>query len=109
MALHGSRDAAPRDLIAIGRSAGSLDPLQAIARAFPADFCGTLFVVAHVGQSRSVLPELLRKAGPLSSSHPRGEEPIRRGHIYVAPPDWHLLVEDGKVCLSRGPREHFTR
>ena len=68
-----------------------------------------MFVVAHIGQSRSTLPDLLRKAGNLSASHPQEEEPIRGGHIYVAPPDRHLLIADGKVCLSRGPREHFTR
>ena len=100
---------AHHDRIVIGGSAGSLDTLRAIAHQFPPDFSGTLFVVAHVGQSRSTLPDLLRKAGSLTSSHPREEEPIRRGHVYVAPPDRHMLIEDDKVCLSRGPREHFTR
>jgi two-component system, chemotaxis family, protein-glutamate methylesterase/glutaminase len=98
-----------RDLIVIGGSAGSLDTMRAIARAFPAGFPGTLFIVTHIGQSRSVLPDLLRRAGSLSSSHPRDEEPIRKGHIYVAPPDRHLLFQNDRVCLSRGPREHFTR
>ena len=70
---------------------------------------GAVFVVLHIGQSRSILPELLTKSGKLTASHPRAEEPISRGHIYVAPPDRHLLIEDGKVCLSRGPRKHFTR
>jgi two-component system chemotaxis response regulator CheB len=102
-------DPARRDRIVIGGSAGSLDTLRAIARHFPADFPGSMFIVAHIGQSRSTLPDLLRKAGNLSASHPREEEPIRKSHIYVAPPDRHLLIEDGKVCLSRGPREHFTR
>jgi two-component system chemotaxis response regulator CheB len=83
------------------------DTLRAIARRFPADFPGAIFVVAHIGQSRSTLPDLLRRAGHLSASHPREEERIREGHIYVAPPDRHLLIVDGKE--SRGPREHFTR
>src|SRR5215813_8543560 len=102
-------DPARRDRIVIGGSAGSLDTLRAIARDFPSEFTGSIFIVAHIGQSRSILPDLLRKAGNLSASHPQEEEPIRKGHIYVAPPDRHLLIEDGKVCLSRGPREHFTR
>src|SRR5215469_1976442 len=104
-----SQERPHRDVIAIGASAGSLDTLRAIAQALPPDFPGTVFVVAHVGQSRSILPELLRKASRLGASHPREVEPIRKGHIYVAPPDRHMLIEDGKVCLSRGPREHFTR
>jgi two-component system chemotaxis response regulator CheB len=106
---HRRGDPARRDRIVIGGSAGSLDTLRAIARRFPPDFSGSMFVVAHIGQSRSTLPDLLQKAGNLSASHPREEESIRKGHIYVAPPDRHLLIEDGKVCLSRGPREHFTR
>lgn len=98
-----------RDTIVIGGSAGSLDTLRAIAKALPADYPETVFVVAHVGQSRSILPDLLRRAGKLTASHPQEDEPIRRGHIYIAPPDKHMLIEDGSVCLSRGPREHFTR
>ena len=109
MAADGSQDSLRRDLIMIGGSAGSLDTLRGIAEALPANYPGTVFVVAHVGQSRSILPELLRRVGKLTASHPREEEPIREGHIYVAPPDRHMLITDGSVRLSRGPREHFTR
>ena len=98
-----------RDVIVIGGSAGSLDTIREIAQAIPADYSGTVFVVAHVGQSRSILPDLLRRVGSFTASHPREKEPIRKGHIYIAPPDRHMLIEDGQVCLSRGPREHFTR
>lgn len=109
MATNRPEDARRRNIIVIGGSAGSLDTLRAIAQIFPVDFPGTIFVVAHVGQSRSILPDLLRKSGELTASHPRDEEPIKKSHIYVAPPDRHMLIEDGSVCLSRGPREHFTR
>ena len=98
-----------RDIIVIGGSAGSLDTLRAIARAFPSDFPGTVCVAAHIGQSRSMLAELLGRAGKLTASHPHDEEAIRKGHIYVAPPDRHMLIDEGTVCLSRGAREHFTR
>jgi two-component system, chemotaxis family, protein-glutamate methylesterase/glutaminase len=109
VAAHDPDNSARRDRIVIGGSAGSLDTLRAIARQFSGDFPGTIFVVAHIGQSRSALPDLLGRAGKLSSSHPPEEEPIRPSHIYVAPPDRHLVIDGNKVCLSRGPREHFTR
>jgi len=109
VAAHRPEDTLRRDVILIGGSAGSLDTLLAIAGAFPAEDASKLFVVAHVGQSRSILPDLLRKAGALTASHPAEEERIRKGHIYVAPPDRHMLIQGDKVCLSRGPREHFTR
>jgi two-component system chemotaxis response regulator CheB len=104
-----TEDPPRHDIMVIGGSAGSLDTLRAIAQAFPADHPGTVFVVVHVGQTRSILPDLLGRAGKLTAAHPREVEPIRKGHIYVAPPDCHMLIEDGNVCLSRGPREHFTR
>lgn len=109
MAPDGLQELPHREVIVIGASAGSLDTLRAIAHVLPPEFAGTVFIVAHVGQSRSVLPDLLRKAGKLTASHPREQERIRKRHIYVAPPDRHMLIEDGNICLSRGPREHFTR
>jgi two-component system chemotaxis response regulator CheB len=109
VAPDGPQELPHRGVIVIGASAGSLDTLRAIAQGLPADFSGTAFIVAHVGQSRSILPDLLRRAGKLTTSHPQEREPIRNRHIYVAPPDRHMLIGDGDVCLSRGPREHFTR
>src|SRR5271169_6547663 len=61
--LGGRRPGDPvrRDRILIGSSAGGLDTLRAIAGYLPRDFPQSIFVVAHVGQSRSTLPELLGK------------------------------------------------
>ena len=59
--------------------------------------------------SRSYLPTILTRAGPLPASHPRDGEAIERGRIYIAPPDLHLLVREGHVEISRGPRENGSR
>jgi two-component system chemotaxis response regulator CheB len=58
-----------------------------------------------------VLPTILDRAGPLSAFHPRDGERIRRGQIYVALPDHHLLIdrEHEVVRLSRGPKENRSR
>ncbi len=40
---------------------------------------------------------------------PADRKPIRPGHVYLAPRDLHLLVEDSRIRLQRGPKEHFTR
>src|SRR6185437_2384135 len=73
-------------------------------------FPAALFVVLHLApQSTSVLPEILMRAGPLPAIHPRDGEPIRTGRIYIAPPDHHLLIEDGKVRVVRGPKENRHR
>jgi two-component system, chemotaxis family, protein-glutamate methylesterase/glutaminase len=98
-----------RDQIVIGGSAGCLDNLLSIAEALPSDFTGNVFIAVHVGRSRSQLPELLTRSSKLPATHPRDHEAIRPGHIYVAPPDCHMLVEPGLIRLSHGPSEHFTR
>jgi two-component sensor histidine kinase len=98
-----------RDIIVIGGSAGALDAMLDIAGGFPDDFAGTVFMVSHIGANRSHLPELLSSAGSLPVRHPENGEAIRSGIIYVAPPDQHMMVEGGRIRLSRGPRQHFTR
>jgi len=98
------------DIIAVGASAGGVEALSALARDLPGDLPASVFVVLHVpSQSTSVLPAILKRAGPLPARHPYDGERIEPGHIYVAPPDSHLLVKQGSVRLARGPRENGHR
>lgn len=99
-----------RNIVVIGCSVGGVEALQAIAAGLPEDFPAAIFAVLHLSpQTHSVLPDILNRAGPLPAKHPVEGEPIRRGQIYVAPPDRHLIIEDGKVVLSRGPKENRHR
>src|SRR4051794_3948217 len=99
-----------REIIAIGASAGGIEPLLALVRAMPANFPAALFVVLHVPpHGPSVLPQLLSRAGILRARHPEHGEAIEDGVIYVAPPDRHLLVRPGHVHLGRGPSENGHR
>jgi two-component system chemotaxis response regulator CheB len=100
---------AQRDVIVVGLSAGGLGPLRRLAADLPYDLCAALFVVQHIGARRSQLAELLAAAGPLPAAWAADGEPIEAGRVYVAPPDHHLLVEPGRVRLSRGPAENRTR
>jgi two-component system, chemotaxis family, protein-glutamate methylesterase/glutaminase len=56
-----------------------------------------------------VLPKILEWSGPVRASFPEDLEEIRPGHIYVARPDYHLLVEAERVRVVRGPRENRHR
>jgi two-component system, chemotaxis family, protein-glutamate methylesterase/glutaminase len=63
----------------------------------------------HIGSRPSKLPELLS-----SSEHPasfaRNGALIRTGHIYVAPPDHHMVLGDNNcIRLNQGPKVHYTR
>ena len=96
-------------IIVIGASAGGVEAIGKLVAALPATLEAALFVVLHIGAHKSQLPALLNQWGTLPASHPRNGEPIRRGHIYVAPPDHHMVLEHGVICLTRGPRENWAR
>jgi two-component system, chemotaxis family, protein-glutamate methylesterase/glutaminase len=101
---------ARRDIVVIGGSAGAIESVSQIVRGLPADFPGAIFVVVHFpGSVTSALPRILARAGALPALHPENELPIQPGHIYVAPPDCHLFLEDGSIRLSRGPKENGHR
>lgn len=98
------------DIIVIGSSAGGIDALVQLATALPPDLGAALFVVQHIAaEARSLLPEILSNVGPLPASHPTDGAPIERGCIYVAPPDHHMLVENGHIHVMRGQKENSFR
>ncbi|SEH87337.1 two-component system, chemotaxis family, response regulator CheB [Rhizobium tibeticum] len=96
-------------IIAIGASAGGVRALCALASELPGTIGVPVLVVLHVGSQQSVLPALLNAAGPLPAKHAEDGEPILTDHIYVAPPDRHMVIADGRLRLSRGPRENCAR
>jgi two-component system, chemotaxis family, protein-glutamate methylesterase/glutaminase len=96
--------------IAVGASAGGIEALRELVGALPADFPGVVLVVLHVAPvGTSVLPQILTRAGALEAVHAEDGMKLRGGHIYVAPPDRHLLVAGGYVKLGRGPRVNGHR
>jgi two-component system chemotaxis response regulator CheB len=100
----------PHRLVVIGASAGGLQPLQLLVAGLPADFPATVCIVVHIpAYVPSFLPEVLGRAGPLPVSAPVQGEPLLAGHIYCAPPDHHLLVEDGRFSVAKGPKENRVR
>ena len=102
---------AHHDIVAIGASAGGVEALTRLVRDLPAGLPASLFVVCHFPTNhRSVLPEILSGAGPLLATHAIDGETFHPGHIYVAPPDFHLLLAgDQRMQLQRGPRENHHR
>jgi two-component system chemotaxis response regulator CheB len=101
---------AHHDIIVIGASSGGVEVLAQLAQGLPKGLPAAIFVVCHFPPgSRSVLPDIISRSGPLLAVHPHDGDPVYPGHIYVAPPDHHLLVDNGTVRLSRGPRENGHR
>src|SRR5687768_10354604 len=97
-------------VVVIGTSSGGIEALRTIIGALPRDFDAAIAIVMHTApQSPGVLPDIIRRAGPLDAPAVRSGESLRRGAIYVAPPDHHLLIEPGRIRLTRGPKENRFR
>ncbi|MCC5667298.1 chemotaxis protein CheB [Nostoc sp. CHAB 5784] len=98
------------NIIVIGTSAGGLKALGAILGTLPADIDAVFFIVQHLAADKpSILPQILTDVGSLPASHPADGESIQTGRIYVAPPDYHLLVNQGSMRVVRGPQENRFR
>lgn len=99
-----------RDLIAIGTSAGGVEALIRLARKFEPDMPACVLVTIHLSsQFRSSLDEILTRAGPLPAHFASDGQAYRKGHIYIAPPDRHLLLDGERLVLGSGPRENSSR
>lgn len=92
-----------------GASVGGVTALSALVAGLPEDFPAALLVVLHTGSHPSVLPQLLSARGRLPASHAVNGEKLLPGHIYIAPPDMHLMLDGDVAYLHRGPKEHHTR
>ncbi len=104
------RDWPQHRIIVIGASAGGVEAITRIVSTLPPTLPAAVFVVLHIpSHGPSLMPEILNRAAAMPASHPKDGQEIKPGKIYVAPPDLHLLVKPGRVCLSRGPRENNAR
>ncbi len=98
-----------RSIIVIAASAGGLDPLRQVVAALPSGSSASVFIVVHIGANRSNLPTLLSCSSTLDVSFAEDNSPVLPGHIYVAPPDHHMVLERGRIHLNNGPKVHHTR
>ena len=97
-------------IVVIGGSAGAVETLTDLVGGLVPGFPAAIFVVIHFpSQSVSVLPRILSRRGGLPAKHAADGEPVVPGHIYVAPPGFHLLVDRGRMRVVRGPKENGHR
>ncbi len=98
-------------LVVIGASAGGVEALQRVVAGLSPDLDAAVLVVLHLSPTaRSVLPQILSRAQTLAATYPVDGQKIQPGRIYVAPPDFHLLVgQDQRFVLTKGPRENGSR
>ena len=105
-----SKNNGRRELVVVGGSAGALEALNELLSRLPQDFSAPILLVLHIpNEYPSHLEEILGRAGPLPVKEVRRDERLQPGTVYVAPPDHHLLVEDSRAEVSKGPRENRHR
>ncbi len=82
------------DAVVIGGSAGGIEALNVLLPMLPAAFRPALIVVLHLRpDTPSLLPQLFSLRCALPVCEAEDKMPVRHGHLYLAPPDYHLLVE----------------
>lgn len=91
-------------LVVVGCSLGGYNALQVILGGLPRDYPLPIAIVQHRGIDSEILASALQELTPLPVREADDKEPIVPGCVYVAPPDYHLLVEVGRFALSTDPR-----
>jgi two-component system, chemotaxis family, protein-glutamate methylesterase/glutaminase len=97
-------------MIVIGASLGGLRALRTLLAGLPGSFPLPLAVVLHRPKgTEDLLTPLLQAGGALTVGEALDKEPILPGRVYVAPPDYHLLVEPAHFSLSTDEPVHHAR
>ena len=99
------------ELIVIGGSAGAIEVLRELVRGLPRAFGPAVAIVIHLpAEGPNLLLDVLATPGGPPMKFAEDKEPIAPGTIYLAVPDYHLLVESGRTfAVSLDERVHFSR
>jgi two-component system chemotaxis response regulator CheB len=97
-------------LVVAGASAGGVNALRDFVGGLPPSFHGAALLVLHVSPGgTSVLPSILARHTDLSVAFAEDGQRVEAGTIVCAPPDAHLVVDDGFLRLTKTPRKNGHR
>ncbi len=98
------------DLVVVGASWGGLQALRWLLEGLPGDFPTPIVVAQHrANDSSDVMVRMLQSHSSLAISEASDKDAIEPGHVYIAPPDYHLLIEPGSLALSTDEFVHHSR
>ncbi|WP_434603956.1 chemotaxis protein CheB [Pseudomonas sp. R1-7] len=100
-----------RDIVVIGGSEGSIEPLKEILAGLPPKFPAAILIVLHThSSSLKMMAAILQRSSSMPIAYGANGDAILPSRIYLAPPDKHLEVSaPGLVFLSDGPKVNFCR
>lgn len=97
-------------IVVIGASAGGVEALAELLQNIPEGLPAAVFVVLHQSAgAEGLLPKLLNRSSQMTVISATHGEPFKGGQIYVAPADFHLRLDDGRMQLDKGPKENRHR
>lgn len=97
-------------LVVIGASWGGLAALSKVFAAMPGDFSVPIVVVQHRSRhSDNLLASLLQDITPLRVVDVEDKEPLAPASVYIAPANYHLMIEKGHLSLTTDPMVRFSR
>lgn len=97
-------------LVVIGASWGGLAALSKVFAAMPGDFSVPIVVVQHRSRhSDNLLASLLQDITPLRVVDVEDKEPLVPSSVYIAPANYHLMIEKGHLSLTTDPMVRFSR
>src|SRR6266566_3147878 len=101
----------PYAVVAVGTSWGGLAALRTLLGGLPANFGIPVVVVQHRGKDADqlLLGELLQDATPLDVREIEDKEPLLPATVYLAPADYHVLIEAGHASLPVEEPVRFSR
>ncbi|HEU4718456.1 MAG TPA: chemotaxis protein CheB, partial [Bacteroidia bacterium] len=99
------------DMVVIGASAGGLYALSFLFEALPEDYPVPIAVVQHRSKDqKELLEDVLRHKCLIAVQQAEEKESIRPGVVYIAPPDYHLLIEsDRTFSLTSDELVNYSR
>ncbi len=104
-------DQRPFEIVAVAASAGGLTALSTVLGGLPRTFGATIVAVQHLDpRHRSLMAEIIGRRSFLPVHQAVAGSHVQRGHVYLAPPDHHLLINrDGTVTLTHTELVNFVR
>lgn len=97
-------------IVVVGTSSGGLKAIQFLLSQLREDFSAPVVIVQHRRRdSDTGLRSYLAEHSKLPVVEPNDKDPIEKGNVYLAPHDYHLLIEDDSFALSVDPPLAFAR
>jgi two-component system, chemotaxis family, protein-glutamate methylesterase/glutaminase len=96
-------------IIVVGTSAGGLRALEKVLGALPPTFSLPIVAVQHRSRESEALVSIMQSLVSLPVHEAEDKFPIAAPGIYIAPPDYHLLLEPGRLALSTDEPVSFSR